>query len=563
MKLVNFSITNYRSITKANKIPVGDITILIGKNNEGKSNILKALQVAMSAIGEHSKFRIKSREYIIRSHRNSIYNWERDFPVEYQDRVGRALGTKSIFLLEFQLSEQEVIEFVDKLGLNVNGSIPIRITYGSDSKSEVSVVKQGKGAKSFNDKSKQITEFIATKLQLNYIEAVRTESRAYEIIRSLVSDELRIIEDNKDYIEAIETINRLQQEKLNIIAKQVEEPLKVFLPNIQAVEMKIQNEARSISLRNNFDIIINDGNPTGIESKGEGIKSLVTLALLKDSKNFDGASIVAIEEPESHLHPEAIDQLEKVLNSISQDHQVFITTHNPIFVNRENMKSNIIIDNGKAKIAKNIKEIRDILGIKASDNLINAKYVLIVEGEDDKIALNSILRFKSDKLKKAIDNKLLIIDTLGGAANLTYKISFHRSSLCQYHVMLDNDDEGRKAWDKANVEGILDINNVTMTICNGMKNAEFEDCIDVNVYKTQLEKEYNIDLSKGFSSNKKWSDRLMNSFYCNSKPFDAEIKKNVKLFVANCISKSPKDAICMHKGSPIENLIVSLETMIK
>ena len=42
MKLSAFSVTNYRSITSANKIKLDDLTILLGKNNEGKSNIIKA-----------------------------------------------------------------------------------------------------------------------------------------------------------------------------------------------------------------------------------------------------------------------------------------------------------------------------------------------------------------------------------------------------------------------------------------------------------------------------------------------------------------------------------------
>ena len=41
MKLVSFSVTNYRSITKAHKISLGQYTVLLGKNNEGKSNIEK------------------------------------------------------------------------------------------------------------------------------------------------------------------------------------------------------------------------------------------------------------------------------------------------------------------------------------------------------------------------------------------------------------------------------------------------------------------------------------------------------------------------------------------
>jgi putative ATP-dependent endonuclease of OLD family len=54
VRLVNFSVTNYRSITVAHKIGISDVTVLIGKNNEGKSNLLRALDVAMHLLQLHA-----------------------------------------------------------------------------------------------------------------------------------------------------------------------------------------------------------------------------------------------------------------------------------------------------------------------------------------------------------------------------------------------------------------------------------------------------------------------------------------------------------------------------
>lgn len=51
MQLVAFSVTNYRSITKASKLPFRQKTVLIGPNNEGKSNILRALVTALEFLG--------------------------------------------------------------------------------------------------------------------------------------------------------------------------------------------------------------------------------------------------------------------------------------------------------------------------------------------------------------------------------------------------------------------------------------------------------------------------------------------------------------------------------
>ena len=125
----------------------------------------------------------------------------------------------------------------------------------------------------------------------------------------------------------------MQQNVLDTISKQLLEPLKVFLPDLKDVSIIQNNHMRSYRyFRSDVEIIIDDGIPTSISYKGDGIKSLVTLAILKDMKSSTGASIIAIEEPESHLHSGAIHSLIEVIQNISKNNQVIITTHNPLFV---------------------------------------------------------------------------------------------------------------------------------------------------------------------------------------------------------------------------------------
>lgn len=54
MRLSSFSVVNYRSITNARKIQTNKTTVLVGKNNEGKSNILRALTLAMDIMKMYS-----------------------------------------------------------------------------------------------------------------------------------------------------------------------------------------------------------------------------------------------------------------------------------------------------------------------------------------------------------------------------------------------------------------------------------------------------------------------------------------------------------------------------
>jgi AAA15 family ATPase/GTPase len=97
LQLVNFSVTNYRSITSAHKIAISNITALIGKNNEGKSNVLRSLQVAMSLLKDHGSTS-QTRQIRTFLQEDQPYDWKRDFPIQLQARKGI---TQTIFKLEF------------------------------------------------------------------------------------------------------------------------------------------------------------------------------------------------------------------------------------------------------------------------------------------------------------------------------------------------------------------------------------------------------------------------------------------------------------------------------
>src|SRR5690606_10817550 len=101
MNLSAFSVTNYRSITGISKIPLGDFAVLIGKNNEGKSNILRALAVSMKILMTHGASRS------VPWGNTDKFVWRRDFPISLQTRKS---GLDSKFRLEFSLADSEVEE---------------------------------------------------------------------------------------------------------------------------------------------------------------------------------------------------------------------------------------------------------------------------------------------------------------------------------------------------------------------------------------------------------------------------------------------------------------------
>ena len=558
MKLSDFSVVNYRSITTARKIKTNNMTVLVGKNNEGKSNILRALTLAMDIMKIYSKDP-RSLQIAVRPYLKNHYSWEKDYPISLQEKNPN--GWSSIDL-NFELDEQDILAIRSMTGIRLSGCIPVRVsTNGAAAK--IDIPKSGTAAFADADNKKKIIEYVCFKIDFNFIPAVRTEYDALRVVDSLIEKSLETLDTNPDYINAMNKIEELQQGILDGISNQIIEPLQEFLPTVRNVQIHIQNERRRIAMRRNTEIIIDDGTPTPIQQKGDGIKSLTALAILNIPARVDRVSVVAIEEPESHLHPESARQLYDTIMSLSQTHQIVLTTHSPLFVNRTSLKENIIVNDGKATPVKKIKEIRDVLGIHISDNLTNAEHVLIVEGEDDKIALEKLLPSMSTKIKRAIQNGTFIIDYIGGAGNLPYKLSFYRNLQCKYHVLLDNDDAGRHAGSEAERQGLLDVRNVTYAICNGSPNAEIEDCYNKAVYENAILNEFGVNINVAeFRGNKKWSDRIAGCFLSQGKLWNDAMEKRVKLVVANEISEEVDTVLNEHKRSSMDALVTSLETLL-
>lgn len=559
MKLVDFSVTNYRSITAAHKLVLQDMTVLVGKNNEGKSNLLRALNVAMVAVILHSRTDVP-RTYIQRSF-SSQYNWNNDFPIQFQDRKS---GTESIFRLTFRLDGNELNDFHAATGTRGNEDIPISVRVGKDNTPKVEVPKRGSPA--FKNKSAQITEFISKRISFNYIKAVRTEGMTFDAIQNIIWNELEVLEQNPEYVDAQEKILQMQEAVFDNIGKQLLDPMRVFLPSLKNISViHTGQQYNPKRYRGEIDVILDDGLATSLRNKGDGIKSLVAIALLKD-KQSNGASVIAIEEPESHLHSGAIHSLVDVINKIAEKNQVIITTHNPLFVQQNKVSANIIVDQGTARIAKNISEIRTILGVLPSDNLRNARFVLVVEGEDDKTILETILPHFSETIKEALRSNQLVIKPLAGASNLSHDLYDLKNSMCKYVVLLDNDTAGIDAAEKAIDKGLLKESEIKYTICNGSPEAEIEDCISLAVYKDAIEKEFSVSLDSTFRGNKKWSDRVKNTFLSQGSRWTDVVEKKAKDTVARCVSSYEgkiDDILIGQKSGFLQGLVTAIEKMLQ
>lgn len=559
MQLVAFSVTNYRSITKAYKLPLRKSTALIGPNNEGKSNILRALVTSLDALSNFSRIRVFRGRVRTPYYMREPYDWAKDFPISLQNSHPEG---ESIFNLDFELTDAEIDEFWNEVKSSLDGTLPVQLSLGRKDPG-FKILKKGPGAAALSKKAEAIAQFVARRININYIPAVRTADSSYRIVSDIVESELSVIEQDAKYQQALAAVEKLQEPVLQRISQSIQETLREFLPKVTGVSVSIPREERSRALRRSCEIIVNDGTPTQLARKGDGVQSLAALSLMRHASVTSASGrnlILAIEEPESHLHPLAIHQLKSVLAEIGRKHQVIMTTHSPLFVDRSSLKSNILVHGNKAVPAKSITDIRDILGVRAADNLQHAELILVVEGEEDRRALIALLKHFDSQLRCALDEGTLAIDTLQGASNLAYKLSLIRDSVCSTYTFLDHDQSGIEAFRKAERDGLASQADTTFTICPGMKDSELEDLFDDSLYGDMLQNKWRVSIaSPKFKGAKKWSDRLRDTFLHQGKIWDNGVEAAVKAAVAELVEASPEKTLNNHKRSSFDALVIALK----
>ncbi len=537
MKLKNISIQNFRSITSTEKLELSDYCILLGKNNEGKTNVLKALSFAMYAIRQ---IRVNGRRGAYRS--ENYYSFKRDYPVSLlEDKNAKPTS----FVLTFQLSEEDIASFYETTKLHNNGYICVEIVFPkSDNSYDQPQIflkeKRGRGGSSYKAHIQDILAFLLNNISFQYIPAVRTADNSFDVIRSLIRNVLYTLDEDDEYKSAIDLIVSKRNELVDKLGSVLKDKIKTFIPSVSDIEISLgSSRDLDIDFDDSIRFVIDDGNKTSIQYKGDGIKSLAALALLYSTKTAKQSQIIAIEEPESHLHYEAIHQIDAVLRDLSKTNQVIVTTHNPVFINKDDVTSNIIIDKGIGKKATSISEIRDLMGIRISDSLFYSDKVVLVEGEDDKISLSHIMSLLDLELGESIKKNEISFSAVGGASKLPYVCTLLSNWLVKYCAIVDYDKAGMASLNNCLNKGFLTPKNSYSPIAfNSKKENEFEDFLNVEIYKNYIFDNYgvSVECARFNKKNKKWSDRLSDAFAESGKLLDETTKAIIKTNIAKIIS---------------------------
>jgi predicted ATPase len=180
--------------------------------------------------------------------------------------------------------------------------------------------------------------------------------------------------------------------------------------------------------------------------KGTGYRRLFMVArfryLAEKSKGHN--IIYLIEEPETFLHPTAQQDLLNAFKELSNDNQIIITTHSPVFAGATSVNGVVLcIKEGQSNYLNSsndkdfIFKIANELGIKPSYNLRDSfEKILFVEGKDDVIFFKILCK---KLLEKNLENNTLVLPAGGSSVDSFINIEYFKKNGRELFLILDSD----------------------------------------------------------------------------------------------------------------------------
>lgn len=565
MKLRTFYVKSYRSITEATLDNIQNYGVFVGPNNAGKSNLLRAIYISLSIALEGDFQRARRNRQYSYAYRGENYNWERDIPVNLRENK----GASTTFKLTFEFSDEEKADFRQKFNINLTKSLQMKFQLFSN-RTEYNIIMPGRAKKPMEEKMQDIGLFIRSKLDYEYIPCVRSSELTNEYFSRLLSKEFRQLDGNEEYQRCLQTIQELQLPIVQGLENKLSVSLKPFLPNIKGVSLQNTNYLdtglRFYSSRGrSAPINIDDGDITPIDEKGDGIKSLAAIALIESIsfENLEGRSLIlCIEEPEAHLHPDAIHSLRTVLFELSERSgvQVIISTHSPLLIDRDKISNNVIVgDNHRIHPCSCVEDVRQVLGVRISDNLAATKVVL-VEGESDKRYFETLCKRRLSLRQKLEDNSLQFVN-VHSASKMDFQIRMYNSIMVSTLVLLDSDSSGIASANALMAAKIKRPSEILLIKSAGMRESELEDLVNIDSYSQIIKDKYNINLNTtSFKQRRKvWSDRLHIASQMSPCILNPEIEAQIKTDIADIVVELGMSAIADYDKQYVESIVDAIE----
>lgn len=439
MKIISFKVSKYKSIYDEVSSECFNSVTVIGKNNSGKTNVLQALKLFFCGRENPELYNYETdfpsdlksgktsisikfsfdkdeladvSEHLASDLESDDENYDDGEEQEYftqEDEVGsielqaeekkvakvtngrRSLSIRDMYLQLFNMYEDSRLtepqdDFIIHLIISNKGNLFYSIFSGYTKKKTTKASKYSYKERNFVDKLLSMFECI-------YIPSSKSID---ELSNALLIPHLRKVAYN-----AIKPNLHLLNGALNNVSENINNEM--LNSGIKGFELKIKEPITPENVLGYFDISMKDIVENNISSKGMGIQCMSLFSsfkvISKDKAELGKDVIWLIEEPESFMHPELVEQCNLLFKSLQEVSYVVMTTHAIAFTSNEPAKiMEVYKDNGRTKVKKHIKKydavasIRDNLGVKFSDFFGYSGPCLFVEGITDKIYIEGVVK---------------------------------------------------------------------------------------------------------------------------------------------------------------------------
>ncbi len=400
-------IENYRSIKSLN-LKLNKMNALIGQNNAGKSNIMRALALVLGD------------------------TWPSNKNIDKDDHYGRDINNPISIQIIFNGS-LNINNYAGEIyGFKFECSVDDFSFVALDSSGNTLTYNRGKEIKVIREMRDEVPMVIVGVDRQSSQQVRATRWTLYGKILEYLAN--KIPEENmKQFVNSVtdsfnsNIYNASQGEDIKYFEEQLKESIKDHTGMDLILELSILDSVNAIkNVRPYFKQNDSDGKYDP-EEMGAGIQSALSVSIARAYSEIVKKSVIlAIDEPELHFHPQACRNFYNYLNALAGgEMQIIYTTHSQYFVDiskyeninivRKNNSSTTVISGSSLS---GLETSREKIATKFNDGVNQALFadlVILVEGPDDEIACKAML----EKEKFYVDKNNVSVVSCGGVRNVS------------------------------------------------------------------------------------------------------------------------------------------------
>ena len=507
VNIVGYGVANFRSFDSEGFVlqNPGEINIIIGKNNSGKSNIIYALHV--------------------------LYRWAHKQNVKFSNAIDlhHQTGHLPTVLVQVDTSsfvpEKVLSQFRDTL------SAPLTCRFAAQPKANARILPKHspiynlpvaslkailQGAHDLPKEKSTLQEMLANKMTAGILRAAEQEFRSLIHIphfRQIAAGRTQPNEFQLDTSRVISELFELREhdvgeqekgERFNLIQDMVRRLL-----NDRELTLRVPRTGDKILVKQKLLEL-------PLDSLGTGLHELVILACALAMRD---KSIVTIEEPELHMHPELQRRLLAFLKTTNN--RYFISTHSNVLLDADpechvyhvrHDGSRSLVE--AADTTLRVRAILDDLSYKASD-LLQCNGIVWVEGPSDRVYIKKWLELLGADFVEGIHYSIMFYggrllahlqaNEDGAGDDLVDMLRINRHAF----VILDRDGEAPEAKVAPYKERI--IKELGESRCWMTRGREIENYVRLEVIEKYISEQYDPKLSIAFGENDRLREALANA----------------------------------------------------